>query len=246
VPRDRSVGHFNPIEKPRSIEHGRLLKQVFAQVIQGQPHTTPPTRHEKPLSGEAATDNQSHWITTTFFPLRDQTRAIRFVMAITQDVSVQVEQAHNLEAAQQEIARQWDTIQVLSSPVIQVWDGILTIPIIGQLDARRAAIITENLLEAIVQTQAEHVILDITGVTMMDTQVASYVISTASACRLLGSEAALVGISPTVAQTMVHLGVDLSGIVTRANLQAGIAWAFEQQGLVVRREQAGTRSHNNI
>jgi anti-anti-sigma factor len=246
VPRDHSVGLFNPIQQPRSVEHGRMLKQVFAQAVQGQPYTTPPTQHDTPLSGMKEHHAQHTWITTTFFPLRDQWGKIGFVMAITQDVSVQVEQAHTLEAAQQELARQWDTIQVLSSPVIQVWDGILTVPIIGQLDARRATLITENLLEKIVATQAERVILDVTGVTVMDTQVASYVLTTASACRLLGSEVALVGISATVAQTMVHLGVDLSGIVTRANLQAGIAWAFAQQGLVVHQAKVHAHSGNNL
>jgi rsbT co-antagonist protein RsbR len=100
-------------------------------------------------------------------------------------------------------------------------------------------VITENLLEAIVRYQADIVILDITGVPVVDTQVANYLVTTTSACKLLGSRVVLVGIGGAIAQAMVHLGVDLSGIVTLANLQAGIAWTFDQLGLQVTRKEDG-------
>jgi anti-anti-sigma regulatory factor len=134
---------------------------------------------------------------------------------------------------QQQVQSQQETIQALSSPVVQVWDGILTIPIVGMVDPQRATRITENVLEAIVQHQADSIIIDITGVAMVDTQVANALLLMARACRLLGSDVVLVGIGSDVAQTMIRLGIDLSHIVTRADLQSGLAWALRRHGLAV-------------
>jgi anti-anti-sigma regulatory factor len=106
-------------------------------------------------------------------------------------------------------------------------------PLIGLIDAGRAARITQDLLEAIVRYRSDCVILDITGVATVDAEVASYLVSAARACRLLGSEVALVGVRIRVAQILVQLSVDLSEVITHANLQAGLAWAFERRGLRV-------------
>jgi anti-anti-sigma regulatory factor len=134
---------------------------------------------------------------------------------------------------QQQVQSQQETIQALSSPVVQVWDGILTIPIVGAVDPQRATRIIENVLEAIVQHQADSIIIDITGVAMVDTQVANALLLMVRACRLLGSEVVLVGIGSDVAQTMVRLGIDLSQVTVRANLQSGLAWALRRHGLSI-------------
>jgi rsbT co-antagonist protein RsbR len=170
--------------------------------------------------------------------MHDQDGHTSYVMALVNDVTAQMEQTQIIDAARQEIEQQRETIRTLATPVAQVWEGILTVPIQGALDAERAMAMTENLLEAIVAHQAEQVILDITGVPVVDTQVANYLLTAAHACHLLGSEVALVGISSSIAQTIVHLGVDLSGIITHTNLQAGIAWALKRQGLVVQHHAA--------
>jgi rsbT co-antagonist protein RsbR len=124
------------------------------------------------------------------------------------------------------IHQQQDMIE-LSTPVIQVWDKILAIPLIGTLDSKRTQLIMEKLLEMIVSTSSLVAIIDITGIPMVDTLVANHLLKTASATRLLGAELIITGISPMIAQTMVHLGVDLSGITTRALMADGIKLAME-------------------
>lgn len=135
-----------------------------------------------------------------------------------------------------QLQQQQQIIQELSTPVIQIWRGILTLPIVGAIDSPRAAKITEGLLQRIVATQARVVLLDITGVPLVDTGVANRLLKTVRAASLLGARCLLVGIRPEIAQTVVHLGVDLSGIETYADLQAGLARAFEMLGLEVKRD----------
>jgi anti-anti-sigma regulatory factor len=152
------------------------------------------------------------------------------IAAAREEVATAREQ---IAVQQQQVQSQQETIQALSSPVVQVWDGILTIPIVGTVDPQRAMRITEHVLEAIVQHQADSIIIDITGVAMVDTQVANALLLMMRACRLLGSEVVLVGISSEVAQTMVRLDINLSHVVTRANLQSGLAWALQRHGLAI-------------
>jgi anti-anti-sigma factor len=123
------------------------------------------------------------------------------------------------------IATQRGLIQELSTPIIPVSDEVLVVPLIGAIDTRRATQITESLLEAISRHQTQVLIIDITGVAVVDTSVVHHLLQTARAARLLGTTPVLVGIGPEVAQTIVQLGVDLSSIVTRSTLQAGLAYA---------------------
>jgi rsbT co-antagonist protein RsbR len=132
------------------------------------------------------------------------------------------------------ISEQAQHIRELSTPLIPVYTGVVILPLIGAIDSRRASQIMEGLLEGISRQQASVVIIDITGVSVVDTNVANYLLQAARAAQLLGSQIILVGISPEVAQTIVQLGVDLSNMVTRANLQAGIAHAFGLLGLEIR------------
>jgi rsbT co-antagonist protein RsbR len=123
------------------------------------------------------------------------------------------------------------TIRELSTPIIPVHEGILVLPLVGSVDSRRATEITERLLEAIALHQAEFVIVDITGVPLIDTSTANHLLMTTRAAGLLGSQVVLVGMGAEIAQTIVQLGVELQGLVTLANLQAGIAYVLRRVGL---------------
>jgi rsbT co-antagonist protein RsbR len=125
------------------------------------------------------------------------------------------------------IRQQQQDMLELSTPVVQIWDRIICLPLIGTLDSRRTQLMMERLLERIVRTRAEVAILDITGVPTVDTQVANYLIKTVTAVRLLGSTCIITGVGPSIAQTIVHLGIDLAGIMTRNQLSDGIRLAFE-------------------
>ena len=126
------------------------------------------------------------------------------------------------------IAQQQEDLLELSSPVTKVWDNVLILPVIGTLDSRRTQIMMENLLQKIVETGCTTAILDITGVPTVDTQIANHLLKTVSAARLLGAECIISGISPNIAQTIVHLGIDLSAIRTKATLQEAMRFAFQQ------------------
>ena len=133
-----------------------------------------------------------------------------------------------VERGREEQARLLETVRALSTPVVPVQRGVLVMPLVGVIDPVRAQNITAALLEAIERERARIVILDITGVPVVDTAVAQALIEAAQAARLLGAEPVLVGISPPVAETIVSLGVDLSALVTRADLQSGVEYALRQ------------------
>lgn len=137
------------------------------------------------------------------------------------------------------IEQQRLTIQELQTPVIQVWDQILALPIVGSLDTARTQEMNEALLQRIVDTGSEIVILDITGVPVVDTAVAKHLLETVAAARLLGAEVLIVGLSTHTALTLVHLGLDLSGVTTRTTMAKGLELAFGRLGLeVVRRQRS--------
>ena len=121
------------------------------------------------------------------------------------------------------------TVRDLSSPVLPVHDGVLVMPLIGVIDSERAAILMQSLLHAIEQHRARIVLIDVTGVPLVDTQVAAVLLQAAAATILLGAQPMLVGIRPEVAQAIVGLGVDLSILITHADLQSGITYALGRQ-----------------
>ena len=135
------------------------------------------------------------------------------------------------------ILRQTDEITEISTPVIQVWEGILALPIIGTLDSARTQIVMENLLQQIVETESTIAILDISGVPAVDTLVAQHLIKTVAATRLMGAECIISGIRPEIAQTVVHLGIDLSNIITKATLASALKYSFSMLRLDVRKIQ---------
>ncbi|MGZ5243756.1 MAG: STAS domain-containing protein [Bacteroidia bacterium] len=124
------------------------------------------------------------------------------------------------------IIRQTDEIAEVSTPVIRVWHGVVALPIIGTLDSARTQVVMENLLQSIVDTESTIAILDISGVPAVDSLVAQHLMKTVSATRLMGAECIISGIRPEIAQTIVHLGIDLSAIITKATLQSALAYAF--------------------
>jgi len=140
-----------------------------------------------------------------------------------------------LKGREEVILRQTDEITEISTPVIRVWDGILALPIIGTLDSSRTQIIMENLLQEIVATGSGIAILDISGVPAVDSLVAQHLIKTVSATRLMGAECIISGIRPEIAQTVVHLGIDLSGIITKATLANALRYAFQVLNLQVKK-----------
>jgi rsbT co-antagonist protein RsbR len=136
------------------------------------------------------------------------------------------------------IARQQQEMLELSTPAVKLWEGILAVPIIGTLDSARTQVVMENLLQKIVETGAELAIIDITGVPTVDTLVAQHLIKTVTAARLMGAECIISGIRPQIAQTIVHLGVDLGGISTKATLAEALRLALHRAGLTVTRTRA--------
>ncbi|WP_434385936.1 STAS domain-containing protein [Melittangium boletus] len=126
------------------------------------------------------------------------------------------------------IHRQQQEMMELSTPVVQLWDRIVALPLIGTLDSGRTQTVMETLLQRIVETSAEIAILDITGVPTVDTLTAQHLIKTVTATRLMGAECVISGIRPQIAQTIVHLGVDLSGVVTKSSLAGAFSWALKR------------------
>jgi rsbT co-antagonist protein RsbR len=131
------------------------------------------------------------------------------------------------------IARQQQEMLELSTPVVELWDGIVALPLIGTLDSARTQVVMESLLQTIVDTGAGIAIIDITGVPTVDTLVAQHLLKTVAAARLMGAECLISGIRPQIAQTIVHLGVDLNEVVTKATLADALGIALGRLGLAV-------------
>lgn len=131
------------------------------------------------------------------------------------------------------ILRQQEDLLELSTPVIKLWDGIVAIPMIGTLDSARTQTVMESLLQKIVEIEADVAIIDITGVPTVDTLTAQHLLKTVTAARLMGADCIISGIRPQIAQTIVHLGVDLAGVVTKATLADAFALALGRRGLTV-------------
>ena len=134
---------------------------------------------------------------------------------------------------EQVIVRQQHELLELSTPVVTLWDGILAIPMIGTLDSARTQVMMETLLQRIVETGSQVAILDITGVPTVDTLVAQHLLKTVTAIRLMGGDCIISGVRAQIAQTIVHLGVDLAGITTKSSLADALALAFQRTGRTV-------------
>src|SRR6266511_4529413 len=165
--------------------------------------------------------NIEHW-------LHEMRNGVVRSYGVTLDQSEQ-----NLAEREQAIEYQRRLIQELSVPIVPIDEGVLVLPLVGAIDSRRASQVMEAALDKIVEFQADVLILDITGVPLVDTGVANYLLQMARAVKLLGAQIVLVGIGAEIAQTMVQLGVELRDVTTRSNLQAGIAFALARRGFAI-------------
>ncbi len=140
-----------------------------------------------------------------------------------------------LKSREELITRQQQEMMELSTPVVELWDGVLALPLIGTLDSARTQVVMENLLQRIVETGSSIAIIDITGVPMVDTLVAQHLLKTVSAARLMGADCIISGIRPQIAQTIVHLGVELRDVTTKATLADAFTIALHRTGSSISR-----------
>jgi rsbT co-antagonist protein RsbR len=138
------------------------------------------------------------------------------------------------------IKRQQQELLELSTPVVKLWDGVLALPLIGTLDSARTQVVMESLLQRIVETNSSIAIIDITGVPTVDTLVAQHLLKTVAAARLMGADCIISGIRPQIAQTIVHLGVDLGDVATKATMADAVSLALERHGFAVVQRNAAS------
>lgn len=183
--------------------------------------------------GHKKKDGQTFPTWTTTVVLKDtegkESGLLVTVQNITERKKREIELAEKLEL----INQQREAIEELSTPIIKIWDQVLVLPLIGTLDTKRSQRLTEALLTELATTQSKVAILDITGVPTVDSAVANHMLKTISAVQLLGAQSVITGIRPEVAQTVVHLGVDLSNVITLSNLAEGLKWALDHLELEI-------------
>jgi rsbT co-antagonist protein RsbR len=171
---------------------------------------------------------------TTKTPFYNEDGSPRFLAGVSQDITDRKRSEEALQKSREELSETRTnllaTIRELSTPVLPIRDGVLVVPLVGHMDSQRSAQLTDAILTNIQRHRADTVIIDITGVEIVDTAVANHLIQATRSAALLGAECVLVGIAPGIAQTLVQIGVDFSSIITRRDLQAGVAYAVEKAG----------------
>jgi len=179
--------------------------------------------------------------------IKDSDELFRAVMTVTLLLDrLSLLTAEAFMATREElISRQQQELLELSTPVVKLWEGILALPIIGTLDSARTQVVMESLLQTVVATNSKFAIIDITGVPTVDTLVAQHLLKTITAARLMGAECIISGVRPQIAQTIVHLGIDLSQVITKAKLSDAFALALQRSGRSVVRTPSSTVAANN-
>ncbi|MBA3546612.1 MAG: STAS domain-containing protein [Nannocystis sp.] len=240
VPRAAVVGTFNIFEHPEMV-FGELLAR-YHDAFRGAPQVVPATeiRIKGATHSGVEVQTEVYWVETILVPLarrddgtatyvlgiqRDVTELMgvrREIEAARQTIDVQADTIDSLEAARREIEAQKATIQALSTPVIEVWDGIITLPLLGHFNSERASAMTSQLLDAVVRTRARYAILDLTGLAVIDTTTGDQILRIVSAVGLLGATGVLVGIQAEIAQMFVGLGVDLGRVRVHHNLREAL------------------------
>ncbi|WP_437911342.1 PAS domain S-box protein [Sorangium sp. So ce302] len=219
-----------------------LGKNVF-DLYASNPHGCEVLR--RALAGEAShSESLTHGVFWDNWevPMRDEQGEVFSVVGFTLDISKPKNTEQELRSRLELIERQQRVIRDLSTPIIQVWDGVLTLPMIGVLDSARTAEVMDTLLDAIVRTGSRFAILDLTGVELVDTKTASYLLDLVAAIRLLGAEGIVAGIRSNVAQTIVSLGLDLANITTLGNLRAALQYCIRQ----MTKERAAGAAHASL
>jgi rsbT co-antagonist protein RsbR len=229
------IGHSDPdFWRPEQAEvFWRMDDEVIASGM--------PNENEELLT---SADGVLRTIWTRKYPIRNAQGKVIGLCGIISDITTIKRRQQDVERLEAEIqdklaiiGAQDSLLEEISVPVIQVWESILLLPLIGVIDSRRATQVLEGLLESIGRAHAQVVILDITGVPVVDTSIASYLVQAMQAAQLLGCQSILVGISPEIAQTLVGLGIDFSQIRTLATLQSGLDYALKRLNYVVNRAE---------
>ena len=203
--------HFSCFYPAEAVQRGRPEQELKAAAKDG--------RFEDD-GWRVRKDGKKFWANVIISALRDKDGTLRGFSKVTRDLTER-------KQAEEQIQQQSREIMELSTPVMQVWQGVVVAPLIGSLDSNRTQQFMERLLNSIVETNSPVALVDITGVPTIDTQTAQHLIETISAVRLLGAQVVLTGVRPAIAQTLVHLGIDLSDIITRASLSAGLQVALD-------------------
>lgn len=246
---------FDP-DDPQQVARGRELREVLRRGLEARGLSEYlDMAHElaRQLAAQGVRFHTLVSLLTRFIPLlhsvlveaygHDKTRLVRALNGLHRLNAAAISAAGTEYAEVRESLLQQEyrrMLRELSVPVVPVWQGVLVVPLVGILDSARAREMTQTLLDAVVRERARVVILDITGVPTVDTQVADYLIRALKAARLLGTHGVLVGIRPAIAQTLVRLGVDLQDVHTEADLESGLQHAFRTLGYrIVREPQDG-------
>ena len=210
---DEIIGqHFSKFYPPEDVAKGKTEMELSVAEKEG--------RFEDE-GWRVKKDGTRYWANVILTALRDKEGNLQGFGKVTRDLSER-------RAAEEKIRKQSQEIfEMAAVPVVQVWEGILLVPLIGTLDSQRTQHLMERLLQRVTETGSLVSLLDITGVPTIDSQTAQHLIETVSAVRLLGADVVLTGVRPTIAQTLVHLGIDLSNVITRSSLTAGLRVALD-------------------
>jgi PAS domain S-box-containing protein len=203
--------HLSRFYPPEDIEKGKIELELRTATQVG--------RYEDE-GWRVRKDGTRFWANVVITALHDGKGNLRGFGKVTRDLTERRLNEEKLRTQAQEI------LEMATVPVVQVWEGIVLVPLIGTLDSQRTQHLMERLLQRVSETASPVALLDITGVPTVDTQTAQHLIETIAAVRLLGSEVILTGVRPTIAQTLVHLGIDLSTVLTRSSLTAGLRVAL--------------------
>ena len=189
---------------------------------------------KRALEGEGAyyvnKNNGRHWETWNL-PVANERGEVTHVAGVTFDITDAKHSEQELRSKLELVQKQQQVIRSLATPIIQVWDRVLTLPLVGMFDTGRAADVMESVLLEVARTRARYAILDLTGIEAMDTATAGHLLKLSQAMRLLGAEGIITGIHPAIAQTIVGLGLDLTAIVTRASLREGLQHCIQRMSL---------------
>jgi rsbT co-antagonist protein RsbR len=248
VSREALIGHFNMFNNQEVLSPE--LVQGYRDAFRGGGQVIPATKLvlSRPNDLGIEFSAQTVWVETLLVPLlKREDGSAPYVLVIQHDITELMRMRHevdeakqkidvqrstieSLEAARQEIEAQRATIEALSTPVIEVWDGIVTLPLLGHFNAERADAVTEQLLEAVVRTRARYVILDLTGIAVIDATTGDQILKLVAGVGLLGSTGILVGIQPEIARTLVGLGSELSRVRVHQNLRQALKACLREQG----------------
>jgi len=204
--------HFSRFYPPEDVARGKTEMELRVATQEG--------RFEDE-GWRVRKDGTRFWANVVITALRDKSGKLRGFGKVTRDLSERLQ-------AEQKIKRQAQEIfEMAVVPVVQIWEGVLLVPLIGTLDSQRTQQLMERLPQRVAEGGSSVALLDITGVPTIDTQTAQYLIETISAVRLMGADVVLTGVRPSIAQALVHLGIDLSSVTTRSSLASGLRMALD-------------------